>query len=60
MIVFGVNFDGGKTGDELVMSILEKGKKKDKTRSIEYKTVSEGHASRSMRRFKIYWYNLCS
>ena len=55
MIVFGVNFDGGKTGDELVMSILEKGKKKDKTRSIEYKTVSEGHASRSMRRFKIYW-----
>ena len=30
MIVFGVNFDGGKTGDELVMSILEKGKKKIK------------------------------
>jgi len=26
VIVFGVNFDGEKTGDELVMSILEKKK----------------------------------
>ena len=29
MIVFGVNFDGEKTGDELVISILEKKKRQN-------------------------------
>ena len=36
MIVFGVNFDGEKTGEELVISILEK-KKKTKPRVLSVK-----------------------
>lgn len=37
VIVFGVNFDGRKTGDELVMSIFEKEKEKIKLRVLSIK-----------------------
>lgn len=45
---------GEKTGDELVMSIFEKEKRKDKTQSIEYKQCLKA-MPKINERFKIYY-----